>query len=223
MIANKNELFLKKLILRAQVHGFILGDPKFCAKYKIQKYAGLCSKFFRRVKYWQLVSCYTFSSESKFAPLLSKNPGWASVITNAKKISALINYLFFQLLYLESSFFYLQLTLRQIIWHDFESRFIVRFQLSPSIQSGFSPCARLQVVTQSTYLTKNCYPQLVLYPHRSEIETPKQLDYRYMPLHLVNDWEKNMAYIGKNPSKTRLWLTSVIRVICIFFMNWEKL
>ena len=50
----------------------------------------------------------------------------------------------------------------------------------PSIQSGSSPSAGLQVVTQSTHLSKD---QLVSNPRRSEIQPPKQLDYRCMPLH----------------------------------------
>ena len=63
------------------------------------------------------------------------------------------------------------------------SRLVVRSQLGPSIQSGSSPSAGLQVVTQSTHLSKDCYPQLVSNPRRSEIQPPKQLDYRCMPLH----------------------------------------
>ena len=86
---------------------------------------------------------------------------------------------FFQLLYLESGF-YPQLTIRQLIQPDLESRFIDRSQLGPSIQSGSSPGARLQVVTQSTDLSKDCYLPLVSNPHRSEIRPPKQLDYRCM-------------------------------------------
>ena len=41
------------------------------------------------------------------------------------------------------------------------------------------------MVTQSTHLSKDCYPQLVLNPQRSEIQPTKQLDYRCMPLHLA--------------------------------------
>ena len=90
---------------------------------------------------------------------------------------------FFQLLYLESGYFifYLQLTLRQLIQPDLESWFIVRSQLGPIVQSGSFPSAGLQVVTQSTHLSKDCYPQLVSNPHRSEIRPPKQL--QCMPLH----------------------------------------
>ena len=58
-------------------------------------------------------------------------------------------------------------TLRQLIQPDLESRFIVRSQLGPSIQLGSSPSAGLQVVTQSTHLSKDYYPQLVSNPHRS--------------------------------------------------------
>ena len=87
--------------------------------------------------------------------------------------------------FIQSQVLYPQLTLQQLIQLDLESGFIVRFQLGPSIQSGSSPSARLQVVTQSTHLSKDCYAQLVLNPHRSEIRPPKQLDYRCMPLHLA--------------------------------------
>ena len=79
--------------------------------------------------------------------------------------------------------FYLQLTLRQLIQRDVESRFIVRSQLGPCIQSGSSPSAVLQVVKKSTHLSKDCYPQLIWNPLCSEIQPPKQLDYRCMPLH----------------------------------------
>ena len=74
-------------------------------------------------------------------------------------------------------------TLRQLILPDLESRFIVRSQLGPCIQSGSSPSAGLQVVTQSTHLSKDSYPQLVSNPHRSEIRPPKQLDCRCLLLH----------------------------------------
>ena len=91
-------------------------------------------------------------------------------------------FFFVQLLYLESGFFYLLLTLRQLIQPDLGSRFIARSQLGPSIQSGSSPNAGLQVVTQSTHLSKDCYLQLVSNLYRSEIRSPKQLDYRCMPV-----------------------------------------
>ena len=73
---------------------------------------------------------------------------------------------FFQLLYLESGFFICSFTLRQLIQPNLESWFIVRSQLSPSTQPGSSPRAGLQVVIQSTHLSKGCYPQLVSNPHR---------------------------------------------------------
>ena len=81
-------------------------------------------------------------------------------------------FFFIQLLYLESVL-YRQLTLWQLIQPDLESRFIVRSQLGPIVQSGSFPSAGLQVVTQSTHLSKDCYPQLVSNPHRSEIRTSK--------------------------------------------------
>ena len=87
------------------------------------------------------------------------------------------------ILFIQNRFFLSVVYLRQLIQTDLESRFIVRSQLGPSIQSGSSPSAGLQVVTQSTHLSKNCYPQLASNPHRSEIRSPKQLDYKCMPLH----------------------------------------
>ena len=60
--------------------------------------------------------------------------------------------------------FYPYLTLRQLIQPELESRFIVRPQLGPNVQSGSSPSAVLQVVTQSTHLSKDCYPQLASNP-----------------------------------------------------------
>ena len=53
-----------------------------------------------------------------------------------------------------------------------------------NIQSGSSPRAGLQVVTQSIHLSKDCYPQLLSNPHCSKIRLPKQLDYKCMPPHL---------------------------------------
>ena len=89
---------------------------------------------------------------------------------------------FFQLLYLESGFLSVAyLTVTNLA--SLKSWFIVRSQLSRSIQSGSSSSAGLQVVTQSIHLSKDCYPQLVSNPHRSEIQPPKQLDYSCLPLH----------------------------------------
>ena len=79
-------------------------------------------------------------------------------------------------------FFYPKLTLWWLIQPDLESQFIVRAQLGLSIQSDSSPCAGLQVVTKFSELSKDCYPQLVLNPNRSEIRPPKHLDYKCMPL-----------------------------------------
>ena len=59
---------------------------------------------------------------------------------------------FFFSYFIQSRVFYSQLTLRQLIQTDLESRFIVRSQLVLSIQSGSSPSPRLQVVSQSTHL-----------------------------------------------------------------------
>ena len=70
----------------------------------------------------------------------------------------LIQVFFFLVTLFRVGLFYPQLNLRQLIQPDLESRFIVRSQLGPSIQSGFSPSARLQVVTKSTHLSKDCYP-----------------------------------------------------------------
>ena len=111
-------------------------------------------------------------------------------------------FFFFYLHYLESDFFYPQLTLQylqQLIQPDLESRFIVRSQLDLSIQSGSSPSAGLQVVTQSTHLSKDCYPQLVSNPLCSEIRPPRQLGYRCMPLHPAQI--QKYTFIKKNPLK----------------------
>ena len=64
-----------------------------------------------------------------------------------------------------------------------EFQLIFRSQLGPSIHSGFPPCAGIQMFAQSTHLLKNCYPQLVLNSHCSEIWPPKCFDYRCMQLH----------------------------------------
>ena len=85
--------------------------------------------------------------------------------------------------FIQSQAFYPYLILRQLIQLDLEPWFIVRSQLGPSIQSGSYPCPGIQKVTRSTHLSKDCYPQLVLNPHPSEIRPLQQLDYRWMPLH----------------------------------------
>ena len=69
-----------------------------------------------------------------------------------------LGFSFFLVTLFRVGLFYPQLNLRQLIQPDLESRFIVRSQLGPRIQSGSSPSAELQVVTQSTHLQKNCYP-----------------------------------------------------------------
>ena len=58
--------------------------------------------------------------------------------------------------------FYSQLTLPQQIQSNLESWFVVRSRLGPSIQSGSSDCARLQVVKQLTQLLNECYPETVI-------------------------------------------------------------
>ena len=80
---------------------------------------------------------------------------------------------FFLVTLFRVGFFQRQLTLWQLIQLDLESRFAVRSQLGPSVYSGSSPSAGLRVVTQSTHLSKECYPQLVSNPHRPEIRSPK--------------------------------------------------
>ena len=75
--------------------------------------------------------------------------------------------------FIQIRIFYPQHTLRQLIQSDLESRFLVRSQLGPSIQSGTFPSAGLQVATQSTHLLKDCHPQLVSNPHCFEIQPPK--------------------------------------------------
>ena len=59
--------------------------------------------------------------------------------------------------FIQSRLFQPQLTLWQLIQPDLEPRFVFRFQLVPRIQSGSSPSAGLQKVTQSSHLSKNCY------------------------------------------------------------------
>ena len=83
-----------------------------------------------------------------------------------------------------AGFFHPQLNLRQLIQPDLESYYKFTSQLGPSIQPG-SPCAGQLVVTQSTHLQKDCYPQLVLNSNHSEIRPPKQLDHRCILLHLA--------------------------------------
>ena len=78
---------------------------------------------------------------------------------------------------------------------DLESRFLVSSQLGSSIQSGSSPSVGLQVVTQSTHLSKDCYPQLVQKPHCSEI--PRKATIHLLPSFvskLLMVWE---YYCGK--------------------------
>ena len=104
----------------------------------------------------------------------------------AKLLTSLAKKNFFsQLLYLESGFlsvaYFAVANLARL-----GISFIVRPQSGPSIQTGSSLSAGLQVVTQPTHLWKNRYPKLVSNPHRSKIRPPTQLDYRCMPpLHPV--------------------------------------
>ena len=72
--------------------------------------------------------------------------GFYSLTVVAKHSTLFFSY------FIQSRIFNPQLTLRQLIQPDLGSRFIVRSQLSPSIQSSSSPCAALQVVTQSIHL-----------------------------------------------------------------------
>ena len=95
------------------------------------------------------------------------------------------HYLFLVTLY-RVGFFLSVATLRQLIQPDLESRFIVRSQLGPSIQSGSSPSAGLQVVTQSTQLSKDYYPNWYRTHTVPQIRCPKQLNYRCMLLHPAN-------------------------------------
>ena len=86
-----------------------------------------------------------------------------------------------------------------------ESRFIVRSQLGPSIWSGSSSSAGLQVVTQSTHLSKDCYPQQVLNQHHSEIWPPKQLDYRCLPLHPAQSTSHFILFTHQKRAEPRLY------------------
>ena len=107
-------------------------------------------------------------------------------IGNTEKAITKLRIFFFFRYFIQSRFFFFffnpKLTLWQLIQLGLESQFIVRAQLGLSIQSDSSPCAGLQVVTQSSQLSKDCYPQLVLNPNRSEIRPPKHLDYKCMSL-----------------------------------------
>ena len=96
----------------------------------------------------------------KYDPRLCKLSQPIILFLNTDTIIATFFSFFFSLL-LESDF-YLFPTLEQLSQSDLESQFFVRSQLGSSIQSGSSPCAGLQLVTQSAHLLKDCYPQLVL-------------------------------------------------------------
>ena len=108
-------------------------------------------------------------------------------------------FFFFNYFIQESGVFQPQLTIWQLIQPDLESRFVIRSQFGPSIQSGSSPSAGLQVVTQSTHLLKDCYPQLVSNPHRSEIRLPEQLDYWWILwLSSSNYGDESHTILGAN-------------------------
>ena len=58
----------------------------------------------------------------------------------------------------------------------------LKFQLGPSIQSGTSPYAGLEVVTDSTHVSRDCYHQLTSNPHFYKNLSSKQLDCMWMPI-----------------------------------------
>ena len=84
---------------------------------------------------------------------------------------------YFQLLYLDSGFFIRSLPIASLFspTRNFGSMLGLSY-VSVRLLSQWW-------ITQSTHLSKDCYPQLVSNPHRSKIRPPMQLDYRCMPLH----------------------------------------
>ena len=78
--------------------------------------------------------------------------------------------LLFSYFFLEGFFLSVaSLTVANLAQLDNESRFIVRCQLGLTIWSGCSTSAGVQVITQTTQLSKYCQPQLASNPHCSEI------------------------------------------------------
>ena len=77
-----------------------------------------------------------------------------------------------------NDFFYLQSDFLSLAYLTVAN--LARFGISVHCQvsvrsqylSGSCPSAGLQMVTQSTHLSKDCYPQLVSNPNRSEIRLP---------------------------------------------------
>ena len=73
--------------------------------------------------------------------------------------------LLFLVILFRGGVFLLQFSLRQLIQPNSKTWFFVRSQLGPCIQSEYA------------HLSKDCFPQMLLNPHRSQIRPPKQVDY----------------------------------------------
>ena len=84
------------------------------------------------------------------------------------------NIFFHYLLYLESGFLSVAyLTVANLARLGISVHCYVSVRCQYLVRLLSSPSAGLQVVTQSTHLSKDSYLQLVLNPHRSEIRSPK--------------------------------------------------
>ena len=84
-------------------------------------------------------------------------------------------YIYFLVSLFRVGVFFQQLTLRQLIQPDLESRFSVRPQLGPSIQSRSSSSAGLDTGGHT------------IHPPIEGLLLPEQLDYSCMPLHPAQD------------------------------------
>ena len=85
-------------------------------------------------------------------------------------------------------------------------RLKISFNCQISMNSQYlvsSPCAGLQVVTQSTHLLKDCHPQLVSNLNHSKMLPRKQLDCECMLLHPMF-LKKCVLKNCKNLTKTHL-------------------
>ena len=90
------------------------------------------------------------------------------------------SFFFFLVTLFSVGFFYPQLTLRQLIQPDLQSRFHVRSQLDTSIQSGSSLITGGHTIQPPI---EGQLPPTGIEPTSFRNSPPKQLDYRCMPLH----------------------------------------
>ena len=124
---------------------------------------------------------------------------------------------FFQLLY-QGRVFYMQLTLRQLIQPDLESRFIVRSQYLVRL---LSQCW----ITGGHTIhppVEGLLPQLVSNPHRSEIRPPKQLNHRCIPLHPFHYDKIYFPQLLENASQiVARWF--FLKSFTYLFKNYQKL